>query len=78
MPPAARLPGVNSELAAAVRRINALHAAHPEPRPDIGGNAWRDCEKAIDHAAAVGDPAKALAAVEAWEQHARRVLGAGS
>jgi hypothetical protein len=69
------LPGVNTELAAAIRRVNALYARCPEPRPDVDGSRWRELEAEIDHHTAVGDRDGALHAIREWEAHARRVLG---
>jgi hypothetical protein len=70
------LPGINAELAAAVRRINALYMRIPEGRrPNVDGSRWRELEAQIDARCAAGDREGALHAIESWERHAREVLG---
>lgn len=70
-----RLSGVNAELAAAVRRVNALYQRHPEPRPNVNGLTWPALERKIDRACAGGDRDAALEAIRAWEQRATERLG---
>jgi hypothetical protein len=71
-----RLPGINVELAAAVRRVGAAYNRLAEAeRPDINAQEWRDLEAAIDRHCARGDRDSALAAVEHWEAAAMRQLG---
>lgn len=69
------LPGINAELAAAVRRVNTLYAQLPRScRPDVCGERWRSLEAEIDRASVAGDRAGAMLAIERWEQHASGVL----
>jgi DNA-binding FadR family transcriptional regulator len=69
------LPGINTELAAAVRRVNALYTRIPEQRrPDVNAERWQELEHEIDRACKAGDPDRALRAIAAWEDHARWVL----
>ncbi|MBA2240029.1 MAG: hypothetical protein H0W09_02105 [Solirubrobacterales bacterium] len=69
------LPGINAELAAAVRRVNVLDASIPESRrPDICGERWHRLEAEIDNACGAGDRDAALLAIRQWEQHAARAL----
>jgi hypothetical protein len=70
-----RLPGINGELAAAVRRVNAVYSRIPEDdRPDVTGQAWSQLEANLDRSCAAGDYYEARGAIEAWERHAMRVL----
>jgi len=69
------MPGINAELAVAVRRVNVISEAIPEShRPDMAGERWARLEDEIDRACGVGDRDAALAAIQRWEQHAQRVL----
>lgn len=66
---------VNAELAAAVRRVNALYAALPARFwPEVDGRAWRRLERRIDHCLAAEDRDGALRAIADWEAHAREQL----
>lgn len=69
------LPGVNAELAAAVRRVNAIYSVIPASRqPDLDGSSWRRLEAEVDRACGAGDREAALLAIKRWEEHAQRVL----
>lgn len=69
------LPGINAELALAVRRVNVLYSAIPESlRPDLDGSRWRRLEAEVDCACGAGDRDGALLAIRRWEEHATRVL----
>lgn len=70
-----RLPGVDAELAAAVRRVNADYWRIPEAhRPDVTGERWDALEATLDARCAAGDRQGALDAIAAWEGHARGIL----
>lgn len=70
-----RLPGIGAALAAAIRRINAIHNALPESdRPNVNGPRWTSLEAEIDAACAAGDADAALTAIGRYEGHAMRVL----
>jgi len=63
-----RLPGISTELAAAVRRVNALRAAIPEAqRPEFDHEAWKRLERSLDTSCRAGDSERALATIERWE-----------
>ncbi len=69
------LPDVNFELAAAVRRVNALYRKVPdEHRPDATGERWDALEAELDARCGAGDRAGALRAIADWEQHVTGVL----
>lgn len=71
------LPGVHTELSAAVRRVSEHYERVPEfRRPDINGERWVALEAELDLACSEGDRDRAHAAVRRWESHAARVLGA--
>jgi hypothetical protein len=66
---------VNAELAAAVRRVNALYVRVPEDRwPDVNAERWARLEARIDSALRLGQRTAALRAIEDWERHATREL----
>jgi hypothetical protein len=69
--------GVRSELAAAVRAVNAAYARCSEPKPDVIGQTWSELEREVDGAIKDGDRDRALAAIADWEAHASYVLGGG-
>lgn len=63
-----RLPGINAELAAAVRRVNAAYARLPESdRPDIGG--WNALDTELDAACASDDRERAVSAIREWANY---------
>jgi hypothetical protein len=63
-----RLPGINAELAAAVRRVNAAYAKLPgSARPDIGD--WNDLDAELDAACASDDRDRAITAIRDWASH---------
>lgn len=66
---------VNAELAAAIRRVNALWMQVP-PRfqPPVDSAAWRRLERQIDRCLAAGDRDGALEAIERWEEHAKTII----
>lgn len=69
------MPGLNADLALAVRRMNAIYARIPtDQAPDINGESWCRLEAEIDRASSVGDYEAAIVAIGRWEEHARRVL----
>lgn len=69
------LPGVNYELASAVRRVNALYETVPEDlAPDVTGERWKYLEREIDEACGRGDREAALLAIRRWEEHASNLL----
>ncbi len=71
------LPGINLELSTSVARVARLYEQVPEERrPDVTGERWSQLEAEVDAACGSGDGHRASAAIAAWEQHARRVLGA--
>jgi hypothetical protein len=70
--------GVRTELAAAVRRVNAIFYALPDPKPNVNGWGWSELEEEIDAAITTGDRVRALRAIQRWEAHARSVLGVDS
>ncbi len=68
-------PGIRAELAAAVRKVNAIYGHIPESAwPDVDGDAWEQLEQEIDAASAADDRDRALAAIRRWEDHARSAL----
>lgn len=68
MSAAKRLPGISTELAGAVRAVNAAYLAIPEHvRPEVA--TWSPLEYEVDAACAAGDRARALRAIEAWRDH---------
>lgn len=63
-----RLPGINAELAAAVRRVNAAYVRLPESvRPDIGG--WNALDAELDAACAGDDRERAVEAIREWANY---------
>ncbi|HET6999350.1 MAG TPA: hypothetical protein VFI03_12265 [Solirubrobacterales bacterium] len=65
----ARLPGINTELAAAVRAINAAYnrlSPAAQGRVEIAYDAM---EAEVDAAILAGDRTRALAAIRAWRGH---------
>jgi hypothetical protein len=62
------IPGVNAELAAAVRAVNAAFMRIPEDSRPIAA-AWTPLEEEVDAACASGDRERALRAIEAWREH---------
>jgi hypothetical protein len=66
---------VRAQLAAAVSRVSSLYLACPESRPDVNGLRWNKLEEAIDMAITTGSEEMALAAIAAWERHARSAMG---
>ena len=70
------LPGLNAELAAAIRRVGAAYnRCPPAVRPEVNSDHWRQLEAEIDAAAARGDRDTALVAIEQWEHVAMAELG---
>jgi hypothetical protein len=68
-----RLPGVNNELAAAIRRVNALRHSVPDRyRREISTDRWLKLQTELDRTCSAGDVESALAAVENWEAEASR------
>jgi hypothetical protein len=68
-----RLPGVNGELAAAVRRVNALRCSVPERhRREISTHRWLTLQAELDWTCTAGDVESALTAIKAWEAEASR------
>lgn len=65
-------------LASCVRRANMLYERHPEPRPSVIEETWRDLEAELDTALAAGDEARARRAIAAWSAHVERELGGAS
>lgn len=63
-----RLPGIGTELAAAIRRVNAAYLAIPE-RHRPAAAPWAALELEVDAACAAGDRDRALAAIAAWRDH---------
>lgn len=68
------LPGVNYELAAAVRRVNAARSRLPEPLPDVTGERWHELEREVDRLCGAGDREGALRAISHWEQQASSLI----
>lgn len=70
-----RLPGIGSELALSVRKVNAAYHRLPEScRPDILGEMWTKLEVELDRRCAADDREGALQAIAAWHQHAISVI----
>ena len=66
-----RLPSVNTELAAAARRIGALRAQIPGSyRPHFDGEAWNRLNRRV----AKVDQARALELIAEWEDAERVAL----
>lgn len=64
----ARLPGISTELAHAVRAVNAAYLRIPESyRPEVA--TWTPLECEVDAACAASDRERALRAIEAWRDH---------
>jgi hypothetical protein len=62
------LPGIRTELAGAIRRVNAAYLAIPERhRPPAA--PWPALEAEVDAACAAGDRDRALAAITSWRDH---------
>jgi hypothetical protein len=69
------IPGVGYELAAAVRRVNALRQSKPDhERPDMSDGAWLRLETELDQACASGHKGDALASIHRWERSATATL----
>mgnify|MGYP000380223969 CR=1 FL=1 len=69
------LPGLNADLALAVRRVNSAASSLPEQlRPDFDGASWDALERELDRACGTGDREGALQAIARWEQRASIVL----
>lgn len=69
------LPGLNAELALAVRRVGAAAETLPEHlRPDFDGSQWDALEREIDRAAGADDRESAIQAISRWEQRAAMVI----
>lgn len=61
------LPGINYELAVAVRAVNAAYNRLPEnARPEVPFNGL---DREIDAAIASGDRDRAMAAISSWRGH---------
>ena len=69
-----RLPGIDAELSAAVKRVADVYVRCPEPRPDVCGERFHDLESQVDRACAGSDRAAAMRAIEAWERETLTVL----
>lgn len=64
-----RLPGINSELAAAVRRIGSLRSSLPKAhRPEFDLPRWRKLERELDRHCSAGSVDCALTSIERWER----------
>ena len=62
------LPGINAELAGAIRAVNAAYHRLPEDRrPEPP--SWDALSREVDAACAAGDRSGALAAIRAWSGH---------
>jgi len=73
------LPGINGELAAAIRRVNALRSSLPdEHRPIFDLARWRRLEAELRRACTTGDHDCALAAIDRWERQAASTLSPAS
>ena len=58
------LTGINFELAAAVRPVNAALDRIPEDRrPGLSGESWHSLERELDRACGVGDREAAMRAI---------------
>jgi hypothetical protein len=69
------IPGVGHELAAAVRRVDALRQSKPDhQRPDMNDRAWLRLEAELDRACASGKRGDALASIYRWERSAMAAL----
>ena len=65
-------PSTRSELAAAIRRINALYRSVPEgKRPEV---RWDAADDALEAALTADSRRVALAAIRAWETHWRSII----
>lgn len=64
-------PSIRTELAAAVRQVNARYDACGRPENvDTGGGTWKQVEREVDVAIAAGDRSRAMKAINAWRDHA--------
>ena len=71
------IPGVGHELAAAVRRVNAVRHSMPDhERPDMNDRSWLRLEAELDRACASGKKGDALASIHRWERSATETLKA--
>jgi hypothetical protein len=61
------LPGISSELAAAVRAVNAAYLRIPH-RYRPAAAPWAALELEVSAASAAGDRDRAMAAIEAWRE----------
>lgn len=69
------LPGMNYELAAAVRRVNTLLAGLPSDlQPDVTSERWHELENELDRACGAGDHDAARQAISRWEHHSSQLL----
>jgi hypothetical protein len=63
------IPGVGHELAAAVRRVDALRHSMPDhQRPDMYDRAWHRLEDELNRACGSGKKGDALASIHRWER----------
>ena len=66
---------VNTTLAAAVRRINAIYSQIPEAhRPDVYGSEWLALERDVARRVSLGDETGALLAIAEWLDFAECLL----
>jgi len=69
------IPGVGHELAAAVRRVDAVRHSMPDhQRPDMNDRAWHRLEAELDRACTSGKKGDALASIYRWERSATAIL----
>ncbi|MCB0865486.1 MAG: hypothetical protein KDB58_07220 [Solirubrobacterales bacterium] len=67
-----RLPGIDAELSAAVKRVAEVYVRCPDTKPDVCGERFH--ERQVDRACAGTDRPAAMRAIEAWEQETITVL----
>lgn len=67
---------INTELAAAIRRVNSYYRRLPEHghRPALA-DSWNRLEADLDRYSAHGDTEAAAAAIVEWESSALRAIG---
>jgi hypothetical protein len=69
------LPGLNADLALAVRRVGAAAETLPEHlRPDFDGSSFDAMEREVDRACGAGDREAAMQAISRWEQRTATVI----